>query len=92
MPDEPIATPVDAPTATPSGGTSRPAARPAQRPARRGRGQPNYAARRMLVTTIAITAIVALGVFGWRTFRSDDGASSGSGRDWDEIAIPRDHL
>ena len=60
---------------TPTGGSPRPA-----------RG-PNYAARRMLVTTVAITAIVAFGVVGWTVVRGDGDSSGGSGGDWNEIAL-----
>lgn len=64
----------DEPTTTPTGGGTRPA-------------DPNYAARRMLVTTLAITAIVAFGVVGWRVVRDDGGQLLGGTAGWDEIAI-----
>ena len=48
---------------------------------------PNFAARRMLVTTAAITAIVAFAVVGWQAVSSDDDNSLGTASDWDEIAI-----
>ncbi|MFP5488837.1 MAG: hypothetical protein ACLGHQ_11090 [Acidimicrobiia bacterium] len=52
------------------------------RPAR-----PNYAARRMLVTTIGITALVAAGVAAWSVLRGDDGDASSPETEWDEIAL-----
>ena len=48
---------------------------------------PNYAARRMLVTTVAIMAIVAFAVIGWTVVRNDDNASGGAAGDWNEIAL-----
>lgn len=52
-----------------------------------GPRSPNYAARRMLVSTIGITAVVAAGVLGWRVIRGDDGLVAGRGGDWDAIAL-----
>lgn len=65
----------ETPTQTPTDGSARP------RPA------PNYAARRMLVTTVAIVAIVAFGVVGWKVVRGDDESFGGSGVSWDEIVL-----
>ncbi|MFW2334898.1 hypothetical protein [Ilumatobacter sp.] len=48
---------------------------------------PNYAARRMLVTTVAIMAIVAFAVVGWTVIRDDDGSTGGSAGSWNEIAL-----
>lgn len=41
----------------------------------------------MIVTTIAITVVVALGVFAWAVFRSDAGDSNAPGVEWDEVAL-----
>jgi hypothetical protein len=71
----------DDPNPTASGGTERP------RPRTTNRATPNYAARRMLITTAAITAIVAAMVVGWRVIRNDDAGSVGAARDWDRIAF-----
>lgn len=59
----------------PTGGVSRPG------------GGPNYAARRMLVSTVLITAIVAGVVFGWRSFTGSAGDGGGAPADWDGIAL-----
>lgn len=66
----------DVPAADPSGGEARPDSR-----------RPNYAARRMLVSTIGITAVVAAGVLGWRVIKGSDGSSPGAGAEWDAIAL-----
>lgn len=60
-------------TPTPTEGSARPA--------------PNYAARRMLVTTVGIMAVVAFAVVGWTTIRSDDDASTGAAGTWKELAL-----
>lgn len=66
--------------------SDRPTTPPTGEP--RAKPPPNYAARRMLVTTVAITAIVAFAVVGWRAVGGDDGGSdSSSGGDWDEVAL-----
>lgn len=65
-------------------GTTKPDERPRPRPAR---PQPNYAARRMLATTVVITAAVALGVFGWRLLGGGDDDSSPADVRWNEIAL-----
>lgn len=56
---------------------------------RRGatRPAPNYAARRMLVTTVAIMAVVAFGVVAWTAVSDDDSPTRGSAGSWSEIAI-----
>lgn len=41
----------------------------------------------MLVTTVAITAIVAFGVVGWTVVRGNDDSTSGPGGSWSEIAL-----
>lgn len=41
----------------------------------------------MLVTTVAIVAVVAFGVIGWQVVRSDDAGIGGGGGDWSEIAL-----
>ena len=41
----------------------------------------------MLATTIAITVLVAAGVFTWAAFRGDDGDAGSPGVEWDEIAL-----
>ena len=41
----------------------------------------------MLVTTIAITVIVAAGLLGWRAVKGDSGSSNSSVATWDEIAL-----
>jgi hypothetical protein len=41
----------------------------------------------MLVTTIAITVVVALGLVGWRVVKGDSGTSSSAPGDWDQIAL-----
>lgn len=41
----------------------------------------------MLVTTVAIMAIVAFGVVGWTVVRGDDDSRGGSADGWDEIAL-----
>ena len=48
---------------------------------------PNYAARRMLVTTVAIMAIVAFAVIAYTVVRSDGDSTGGGGGAWDEIAL-----
>jgi hypothetical protein len=63
----------DVPAATPSGGAPRP--------------QPNYAARRMLVTTIGITAVVAIALVGWRAVKGDTDSSTSATGTWDQIAL-----
>lgn len=60
---------------TPSAGTAR------------GKPPPNYAARRMLVTTVAVTAIIAFGVIGWQVVRGDDDEVRSGGGAWSEIAV-----
>lgn len=53
--------------------------------------RPNYAARRMLVSTIGITAVVAVALLGWRAASGGDGVgpagSPGEPGEWDEIAL-----
>lgn len=41
----------------------------------------------MLVTTVGITALVALGVLAWSFLRGDDDAGTESDIEWDEVAI-----
>lgn len=41
----------------------------------------------MLVTTVGITALVAVGVLAWTTFRGDDGDDESADIAWDEIAL-----
>ena len=41
----------------------------------------------MLVSTVAITAIVAVGVLGWRAASGGGRSSGGAGGEWDEIAL-----
>jgi len=41
----------------------------------------------MLVTTVAITAVIAFAVIGWTALRSDEGGVLGRLSSWDEIAI-----
>jgi hypothetical protein len=41
----------------------------------------------MLVSTIAITVVVAVGVIGWRAVRGDDDGGPGQAGEWDEIAL-----
>ncbi len=41
----------------------------------------------MLVTTIGITAVAALGLFGWRLLEGDSDTASGAGDDWSQIAL-----
>ena len=65
----------DAPTPTPTDGPPRP------------RNAPNYAARRMLVTTVAIMAIVAFAVIGWTVVRGDGDSPGGERGGWNEIAL-----
>jgi hypothetical protein len=48
---------------------------------------PNYAARRMLVTTVAIVAIVAFAVIGYTVVRGDDDSSGGGSGAWDGVAL-----
>lgn len=48
---------------------------------------PNYAARRMLVTTIAITAIVAAAVVAWRFVSSEESGTTGERGGWEQIAL-----
>jgi hypothetical protein len=69
------------PTRTPSGGAPRPEAAPQRRQ------QPNYAARRMLVSTIVITAIVAAVVVAWRVVRGDENDAAGTAGSWDQVAL-----
>ena len=71
----------DGPRTTPSEET---APNRATRP--RGGGAPD-AATRMLVTTIAITAVIAAGVFAWRTLRDGDDTGSTAEVEWDEVAL-----
>lgn len=65
----------ETPTPTPTDGTTR------------STTPPNYAARRMLVTTVAIMAIVAFAVIGYTVVRGDDDSTGGGGGSWDEIAL-----
>ncbi len=65
----------DEPTPTPTDGTPR------------STTPPNYAARRMLVTTVAIMAVVAFAVVAWTVVRGDDDPESGGSGSWDEIAL-----
>jgi hypothetical protein len=48
---------------------------------------PNYAARRMLVTTVAIMAVVAFAVIGWTVIRGEDDTPGGGAGGWNEIAL-----
>ena len=48
---------------------------------------PNYAARRMLFSTIGITALVALTVVGWRLIRGDNDDIASAAASWSEIAM-----
>jgi hypothetical protein len=41
----------------------------------------------MLVTTVAITVVVAIGVFGWAMFGGGDGGSGAADIEWDEVAL-----
>lgn len=41
----------------------------------------------MLVTTIGITAVVAAGVFGWRTLRDEPDREGAGGGDWNQIVF-----
>lgn len=41
----------------------------------------------MLVTTVGITAVVAIAVFGWSVLRGDDDDTDSAGVSWDEIAL-----
>jgi len=41
----------------------------------------------MLVSTIAITALVAVAVVGWRAVRGDGSSTPGAAGDWNEIAL-----
>lgn len=63
----------DTPATTPTSGAARP--------------QPHYAARRMLVSTIAITLIVAVGLVGWRFFGGGSDSSTSSADSWERIAL-----
>jgi hypothetical protein len=65
----------DAPTPTPPVGTKPPKA------------PPNYAARRMIVTTVAIMAIVAFAVVGFKAVRGNSAPSRGNAGSWSEIAL-----
>lgn len=65
----------DEPTPTPTAGTPR------------STTPPNYAARRMLVTTVAIMAVVAFAVIGWTVVRGDGDSPGGRTGSWDEIAL-----
>lgn len=56
-------------------------------PSPRTRPTPNYAARRMLVSTVAITIVVAGTLLAWRFLRSDDDGTIGSAGDWDRLAL-----
>jgi len=51
------------------------------------RANPNYAARRMLVTTIVITAIVAVALVGWQAAKGDSGSPTSTTDNWDQIAL-----
>lgn len=66
------------PTPTPPDGTGRTS---------RPRSDANYAARRMLVGTVAITVAVCAAVVGWRITRGDAESSDREGVDWDELAL-----
>lgn len=48
---------------------------------------PNYAARRMLITTIGITAVVAAAVGVWRFTRDEPADAEGGGTDWNEVVF-----
>ncbi|MEO6653387.1 MAG: hypothetical protein ABIP17_12100 [Ilumatobacteraceae bacterium] len=54
---------------------------------RRPKPATNFAARRMLVSTVAITAIIAFAVLAWTALRDDDGGAFGGLSNWKEIAI-----
>jgi hypothetical protein len=41
----------------------------------------------MLVTTIAITAVVAAGVFGWRQLRDEPGGAAAEDITWDQVVL-----
>ena len=69
------ATPAPAAAPTPTGG------QPRLMP------PPNYAARRMLVTTVAIMAVVAFAVVGRTVIRSEDDSVGGPAGSWSEIAL-----
>jgi hypothetical protein len=48
---------------------------------------PNYAARRMLFSTIGITALVALTVVGWRLVRGDNHDIASAAASWSELVL-----
>jgi hypothetical protein len=48
---------------------------------------PNYAARRMLLSTIGITAVVALALGGWQLTHSDGAEVASADADFDEIVL-----
>lgn len=47
----------------------------------------NFAARRMLVSTIAITVAFAIGIVAWQTFHDDGQSAHGAGADWTRLAL-----
>lgn len=49
--------------------------------------QPNFAARRMLVSAAAITAMVAAGAGVWQATRGDDPTPTATAATWDALAI-----
>lgn len=55
---------------------------PAPRPA-----PPNYAARRMLLSTVGIAALVALGLGGWQLTHADRAEVAGADSSFDEIVL-----
>jgi hypothetical protein len=74
----------DGPPTTPA--DERPTPRPTSRP-RPTRSPPNDAARRMLVTTIGITALIAVGVLAWSVLRGDGDDGGSVDVEWDEITL-----
>ncbi len=53
----------------------------------RQKPETNFVARRMLVSTVAITAVIAFAVLAWTALRGDEDGALGRVSSWDEIAI-----
>ena len=49
--------------------------------------RPNYAARRMLVSTISVVLLIAAGVLVWRATRDDSAAATPQAGEWDEVVF-----
>src|SRR5215212_6356663 len=79
----------DGPASTPSRGAApSPIPQPkSTRPRIRAPRDPNYAARRMMFSTLAITAAVGVGVAAWMLTRNEPDTVVAVGGDWDAAVL-----